>query len=108
MASHHSSHAAVGELDRPIDLTGHVLSPFFIRNMDYMDSRFHSIEHFMCNCYAIVNGQRTYATGIRKWSKHLVDFPKPKFVANNKIQQWHVILTDIYSYLCMTDESFNV
>ena len=31
VASHHSSQAAVGELDRPIDLTGHVLSPFFVR-----------------------------------------------------------------------------
>ena len=51
VASHHSSHAAIGELDRPIDLTGHVLSPFFIRNMDYMDSRFHSIPHVLPLCY---------------------------------------------------------
>ena len=79
---------------------------FFFRNMDYMDSRFHSIAHLMCYRYAIAIGQRTFATGIRKWSKHLVDFPTPKCVANNKIQQWRVILTDIYSHLCMTDELF--
>ena len=60
----------------------------------------------MCYRYAIENEQRTFATGIRKWSKHLVDFPTPKFVANNKIQQWREILTYIYSHLCMTDESF--
>ena len=103
VASHHSSQAAVGELDRPIDLTGHVLSPFFVRNMD---SRFHSMAHLMCYRYAIANGQRTLATGIRKWSKHLVDFPTPKFVTSDSIQQWRGILMDIYSHLCLTDESF--
>ena len=97
---------SVGDLDRPIDLTGHVLSPFFVRNMDYMESRFNSIAHLMCYRYAIAAGQRTFATGIRKWSKHLVDFPTPKFVASNRIQQWREILMDIYSHLCMTDESF--
>ena len=70
-----------------------------------MDSRFHSIAHLMCYRYAITAGQRTFATGIRKWSKHLVDFPTPKFVASNKIQQWREILIDIYSHLCLTDES---
>ena len=106
VTGHHSSQAAVGELDRPIDLTGHVLSPFFIRNMDYMDSRFHSIAHLMCCLYAIANDQKTCATGIRKWSKHLMDFTTPKFETSNKIQQWRDILIDIYRHLCMTDESF--
>ena len=87
VASHHSSQASIGELDRPIDLTGHVLSQFFVRNMDYMDSRFHSIAHLMCYRYAIANGQRTFATGIRKWSRHLTDFPTPKFVTSDSIQQ---------------------
>ena len=71
-----------------------------------MDSRFHSIAHLMCYRYAIANEQITFATGIRKWSKHLVDFPTPKFVTSNKIQQWREILIYIYSHLCMTDESF--
>ena len=38
--SHHSGSTTVNELDRPIDLTGHLLSPFYIRNIDYQDSRF--------------------------------------------------------------------
>ena len=80
VASQHSSQAAVGDQDRPIDLSGHILSPFFIRNMDYMDSRFHSIAHLMCYRYAVANNQRAFATSIRKWSKHLVDFPTPKFL----------------------------
>ena len=96
VASHHSSQAAVGELDRPVDLTGHVLSPFFVRNMDYMDCRFHSIAHLMCYRYAIANGQNTFATGIRMWTKHLVDFPTPKFVTGSTMQQWREILINIY------------
>ena len=45
--SHHSRPTAVSELDRPIDLAGHVLSPFYIRNINYQDSRFHSIAHLI-------------------------------------------------------------
>ena len=60
----------------------------------------------MCYRYAIAAGQKTFATGIRKWSKHLIDFPTPKFVDSNKIQQWREILIDIYSHICLTDESF--
>ena len=52
------------DLDRPIDITGHVLSPFYHRNLDYQDCRFHSIAHLMCYRYAIINGQKTFATGI--------------------------------------------
>ena len=103
--SHHSRPTAVNELDRPIDLTGHVLSPFYIRNIDYQDSRFHSIAHLMCYCYAVAAGQKTVVTGIRKWSKHLTDFPTPKFETIDWIQQWQMILMDIYSHLCLMDES---
>ena len=77
VASHQSCCTAVSELDRPIDLTGHVLSPFYIRNMDYPDSRFHSVAHLICYRYAVAVGPKTFATGIRKWSKHLTDFPTP-------------------------------
>ena len=66
--SHHSRSTAVNELDSPIDLTRHVLSPFYIRNIDYQDSRFNSIAHLMCYRYAVTAGQKTFATGIRKWS----------------------------------------
>ena len=46
------------------------------------------------------------ATGIRKWSRHLSDFPTPKFTTPDCIQQWLSILTDIYTYLCVTDTAF--
>ena len=62
----HTDSNALMDLDRPIDLTGHVLSPFYIRHLDYQDSRFHSIAHLMCYRYAIANDQKTFATGIRK------------------------------------------
>ena len=57
----------------------------------------------MCYRYAIINGQKTFATGIRKWSKHLTDFPTPKFASFDCIPQWNDILVEIYSHLCLTD-----
>ena len=72
------------------------------RNIEYQDSRFHSIAHLMCYHYVVTAGQKTFATGIRKWSKHLTDFPTPKFKTIDWIQRWQVILIDIYSHLCLT------
>ena len=63
-------------LDKPIDLTGHELSPFHHRDIIYQDCKFHPIAHLMCYRYAIANEQRTFATGIRKWSRRLDDFPR--------------------------------
>ena len=93
-------------LDKPIDLTGHELSPFHHRDIIYQDCKFHSIAHLMCYRYAIANGQKTFATGIRKWSRRLDDFPTPKFETLDCIQQWLSILTDIYTYSCVTDTAF--
>ena len=104
--SHHSGSAVLKALDSPIDLTGHILSPFYVRNLDYQDSRFHYIAHLMCYRYAIAAWQKTFATGIRKWSKHLTDFPTPKFVTIDWVQLWKTVLMDIYSHLCLTDISF--
>ena len=61
--SHHSGSTVLKELDSPIDLTGHILSPFYIRNLDYQDSRFHSIAHLMCYRYAVATGQK-YVNGL--------------------------------------------
>ena len=104
--SHHAGSVVLKEFDSPIDLTGHILSPFHIRPLNYQDSRFNYIAHLMCYRYSVAAGQKTFATGIRKWSKHLTDFPTPKFKTIDWIQQWQVILMDIYSHLCLTDESF--
>ena len=101
-----TSSTVIKDLDRPIDITGHVISPFHQRNLDYQDCRFHSIAHLMCYRYAIVNDQRTFATGIWKWSRHLTDFPTPKFTTSDCVQQWHSIMVDIYSNLCFTDTAF--
>ena len=98
MDSHH-----VGSVVQ--NLTGHILSPFYIRPLDYQDSRFHSIALLLCYRYAVAAGQKTFTTGIRKWSKHLTDFPTPKFRTIDWIQQWQVILMNIYSHLCVTDVS---
>ena len=46
--THHSGPNVLIELDSHIDLTGHILSPFYIRYLNYQDSRFNSIAHLMC------------------------------------------------------------
>ena len=43
-------------LDDPIDLTYHILSPFFVRDLYYQGCRFHSIAHLMCFRYAVLHG----------------------------------------------------
>ena len=93
------------DLDRPIDLTGHLLSPFYQRELIYQDCKFQSITHLLCYRYAIANNQKTFATGIRKWSRRLVDFPTQKFTTTTETQQWLEILADIYTYLCTIDET---
>ena len=93
----------VSDLDIPIDLKGHILSPFYKRELIYQDCTFQSIAHLMCYRYAIINNQKTFATGIRKWSRTLADFPRPKFQTDTEVQQWREILTEIYTYLCVTD-----
>ena len=82
--SHHAGSVVLKEFDSPIDLTGYVLSPFYIRPLDYQDSRFNSIAHLMCYRYAVAAGQKAFATGIRKWSKHLSDFPTHSRQTRNK------------------------
>ena len=100
---HHDSEI-ISDLDIPIDLKGHILSPFYQRELIYQDCTFQSIAHLLCYRYAIINNQKTFATGIRKWSRTLVDFPSPKFKTDTEIEQWREILTEIYTYLCVTDD----
>ena len=92
----------VNDLDKPIDLDGHILSPFYPREIIYQNCTFLSIAHLMCYRYAVVNNQKTFATGIRKWSRPLRDFPTPKFSTNTEIEQWKVILMEIYTFLCIS------
>ena len=106
MNTHHSGFNVLLELDRPIGLTGHILSPLYIRDLNYQDSRFHSITHLMCHRHAVVAGQETFATGIRKWSKHLMDFHTPKFKTADWQRQWRSVVMDIYSHLCLMVASF--
>ena len=59
------------KLDNPID--------FFVREFHYQGCRFHSIAHLMCFRYAIIHDLKLFATRIRKWSRHLTDFPTNRF-----------------------------
>ena len=74
----HPGSDIINDLDKPIDLDGHVLSPFYPREIIHQNCTFSSIAHLMCYRYAIINNEKTFATGIRKWSRPLKDFPTPK------------------------------
>ena len=99
----HPGSDLINDLDKPIDLDGHILSPFYPREIIYQNCTFLSIAHLMCYRYAVVNNQKTFATGIRKWSRPLRDFPTPTFSTNTEIEQWKVILMEIYTFLCISD-----
>ena len=90
------------KLDNPIDLTGHILSPFFVREFVHQGCRFHSVTHLMCYRYAVLQGLKTF---VRKWVKvkHLTDFPTPRFQTPDWQTQCRSVLKDIYSHLCLTD-----
>ena len=102
----HPGSDIINDLDKPIDLDGHILSPFYPREIIYQNCTFLSIAHLMCYRYAVINNQKTFATGIRKWSRPLRDFPTPKFSTNTEIEQWKTILAEIYEYLCISDSEF--
>ena len=93
----------INDLDKPIDLDGHILSPFYPREIIYQNCTFLSIAHLMCYRYAIINNQKIFATGIRKWSRPLRDFPTPKFSTTTEIDQWRIILEEIYAFLCINN-----
>ena len=48
--THHSALNILKELDSPIDLNGHILSPFYIRDLNYQDSRFHCPFNVLQTC----------------------------------------------------------
>ena len=94
------------DLDYPIDLNDHVLSPFAVRDFHYQDCHFHSIAHLMCYRYAVLSDFKLLATSVRKWSKHLTEFPIVRFVTHNWQTLCRSILGDIYSHLCLNDATF--
>ena len=103
-ASHKSTRSDIRcKLDDPIDLTDHILSPFFVRELYYQGCRFHSITHLMRFRYAVIHGLKLFATSIRKWTRHLTDFPTSRFQAPNWLEDCRTVLTEIYGHLCISD-----
>ena len=91
------------KLEQPIDLTGHILSPFFAREFNYQGCRFNSVAHLICYRYAVLHGLKTFANAIRKWAKPLTAFPTSRFQTPDWQVQCRSVLRDIYSHLCLTD-----
>ena len=91
------------KLDQPIDLTGHILSPFYAREFHYQDCQFNSVAHLMCYRYAVLHGLKTFATAVRKWARPLTEFPTSRFQTVGWNSQCRSVLREIYSHLCLTD-----
>ena len=49
----HPGSDIINDLDKPIDLDGHILSPFYPREIIYKNCTFLSIAHLMCYRYAV-------------------------------------------------------
>ena len=91
------------QLDNPIDLDGHILSPFAVRDFTYQDCHFHSVAHLMCFRYAVLNDLKLFATSVRQWSRHLSDFPMDRFKTHDWQVQCQSVLKEIYGHLCIID-----
>ena len=59
--------------------------------------------HLMCYRYAVLQGLKTFANSVRKWVKHLTDFPTPRFQTPDWQTWCRSVLQDIYSHLCLAD-----
>ena len=57
----------------------------------------------MCFRYAVLNDLKLLAISVRKWSRHLTEFPIVRFVTHNWQAQCRSVLKDIYSHLCLND-----
>ena len=57
----------------------------------------------MCFRYAVLNDLKLLAISVRKWSRHLTDFPVVRFVTHDWQVQCPSVLKDIYSHLCLND-----
>ena len=55
----------------------------------------------MCFRYAVLNYLKLFAISVRKWSRHLTEFPIVRFVTHNWQAQCRSMLKDIYSHLCI-------
>ena len=59
--------------------------------------------NLMCFLYAILHGLRLFATSIRKWTRHLTDFPTDRFQTPDWQLECSTVLSEIYHHLCLTD-----
>ena len=58
----------------------------------------------MCFRYAVLNDLKLLATSVRKWSRHLTDFPTDRFITHDWQVQCRSVLKDIYSHLIADDD----
>ena len=57
----------------------------------------------MCFRYAVLYGLRLFATSVRKWTRHLTDFPTSRFQTPDWQVECCTVLAEIYSHQCLSD-----
>ena len=57
----------------------------------------------MCFRYAVLNDLKLFATSVRKWSRHLIDFTTDRFNTRDWQVQCQSVLKEIYGHLCLAD-----
>ena len=57
----------------------------------------------MCFRYAVFNDLKLFATSVRKWSRHLIDFPIDRFNTCDWQVHCQSVLKEIYGHLCLAD-----
>ena len=63
---HHDS-TIVNDLDRPVDLTGHILSPFYQRELIHQDCKFQSINFVTLSSIIRRRSPRVLENGPTHW-----------------------------------------
>ena len=59
----------------------------------------------MCFRYAVLHGLRLFPTSVRKWTRHLTEFPTGRFQTPGWQTACRAVLAEIYSHLCLSDKA---
>ena len=59
----------------------------------------------MCFRYAVLHGLHLFATSVRKWTRHLTEFPTGRFQTPGWQTARRTVLGEMYCHLCLSDKA---